>query len=156
MSIVKDAQVYLASKNIDQWQDGYPNEEVILNDISNHESFIVNNKSNDIMATTMFTTQPESTYLSIDGTWLTAKNAKYGVIHRMAVGGNYRKLGIAKFIFKTCEQKLKDNKIVSMRIDTHKDNKDMQGLLKKLGYVYCGIILLANSDQRLAFEKLIK
>jgi hypothetical protein len=28
-------------------------------------------------------------------------------------------------------------------------------LLKKLGYVFCGMIYLENSDKRLAYEKLI-
>lgn len=155
MSIVHDAQNYLASQEIDQWQDGYPDEEVILNDISNHESFIVESENNEIIGTTMFTTRPESTYSNIDGSWLTEQNTKYGVIHRMAVGGSYRKLGVAKFIFSTCEQKLKENKVASMRIDTHEDNKGMQGLLNKLGYTYCGIIYLDNGDKRLAFEKIL-
>lgn len=156
MAIVNDAQNYLASLNIDQWQDGYPDEEVILNDISNHESFIVENESKEIVGTTMFTTRPEPTYTNIDGSWLTERNTKYGVIHRMAVRNKCRKLGIAKFIFSACEQKLKDSEIISMKIDTHEDNKGMQGLLKKLGYTYCGIIYLDDGDKRLAFEKLIK
>jgi ribosomal protein S18 acetylase RimI-like enzyme len=156
MSIIQDAQIYLASQNIDQWQDGYPDEKRMLQDISQQESFIVKNEHNDIMGTTMFTTKAEPTYSNIDGSWLTAKNVIYGVIHRMAVSNNFRKLGVAKFIFKQCEQRLKENKIASMRIDTHEDNKDMQGLLKKLDYVYCGIIFLDDGDKRLAFEKLIK
>ena len=156
MSIIHEAQIYLASKNIDQWQNGYPNEKAILSDISKHESFVVKDEAGIILATTMFTTKPEATYTAIDGAWLTARNAKYGVIHRMAVGDRYRKLGIAKFIVKQCEQKLKENEIISMRIDTHQDNKGMQGLVKKLGYTYCGVIFLDNGDKRLAFEKLIK
>ena len=49
----------------------------------------------------------------------------------------------------------KQNNIKSMRIDTHEKNLGMQGLLKKLGYHYCGVIYLENNDKRLAFEKLI-
>ena len=103
----------------------------------------------------MFTTKPESTYSNLDGSWLTPENTKYGVIHRMAVGNKFRNLGIAKFIFKKCELNLQQNDIASMRIDTHEDNKGMQGLLKKLGYVYCGIIFLKSGDKRLAFEKVL-
>ena len=40
MSIIDDAQKYLASLNIDQWQDGYPNEEQIKLDIENNDSYI--------------------------------------------------------------------------------------------------------------------
>lgn len=156
IEVVKDAQVYLASLNIDQWQDGYPNEAAILKDIANQESFIVHSESNEIIATAMFTTKSEPTYAIIDGAWLTNENGMYGVIHRMAVANQYRKQGIAKFIFSECEQKLKDTEVASMRIDTHEDNKGMQQLLKKLGYSYCGVIFLGNGDKRLAFEKLFK
>ena len=38
MEIVKQAQEYFKSQGIDQWQNGYPNEEVINNDIENGES----------------------------------------------------------------------------------------------------------------------
>ena len=35
IDIIKDAQELLAGQNIDQWQNGYPNEKVILKDIKN-------------------------------------------------------------------------------------------------------------------------
>ena len=156
MGIVIEAQYYLASLGIDQWQDGYPQKEIILNDIINTESYIVENVNKETLGTAMFTTNPEPTYSSIEGSWITNKDAKYGVIHRMAVGKKFRNKGVAKFIFNSCEQKLKDKKIPSMRIDTHEHNKGMQGLLKKIGYQYCGIIYLQNGDKRLAFEKLLR
>jgi GNAT superfamily N-acetyltransferase len=155
MLIIKDAQNYLASLNIDQWQNGYPDTTRILSDIKQNESYLVQNSSNQIMATTMFTTNSEPTYSNIEGDWLTTQNAIYGVIHRMAVGNSFRNLGVAKYIFKHFEEFLKSNHIASMRIDTHKDNIGMQTLLKVLGYNYCGIIYLDNNDKRLAFEKLI-
>ena len=34
---------YVKENNINQWQDGYPNKDVILNDIKNEESFVVIN-----------------------------------------------------------------------------------------------------------------
>lgn len=155
MNIFHEAQLYLASQGVDQWQNGYPTENLIINDISNEENYVVKNENDIIMGTTMFTTQPEPTYKTIEGTWLTNENAKYGVIHRMAVNNNFRKSGIAKFIFSQCEQILKDQNVASMRIDTHEDNKGMRNLLKKLGYEYCGIIFLDDGDKRLAYEKLI-
>ena len=155
MQIVQDSQIHLALQHIDQWQNGYPNETAILKDIAHRESFVVKSESNEIMGTAMFTTKSEPTYSAIEGSWLTDKNVTYGVIHRMAVSDAHRKQGVAKFIFNKCEEKLKESKILSMRIDTHEDNTEMQGLLHHLGYVYCGVIFLDNADKRLAFEKLI-
>ena len=99
--------------------------------------------------------KPNQLTTTIEGNWKTKNNATYGVIHRMAVSNKFRGKGIAKFIFFQCEQFLKQNNIKSMRIDTHEKNLGMQGLLKKLGYHYCGVIYLENNDKRLAFEKLI-
>lgn len=155
MEIVKDAQIHLAAQQIDQWQNGYPNEAVMKQDLANKESYVVKDERATLMGIAMFTTRREPTYSAIDGAWLTAENSVYGVIHRMAVSNNFRKRGVAKFIFKTCEQKLADGKIESMRIDTHEQNTEMQALLKYLDYVYCGVILLENGDRRLAFEKII-
>ena len=156
MKIIGEAQVFLASHNIDQWQNGYPNEEAILRDITNNVSYIITSKDSILIGTAMFSTKKEPTYKSIEGEWITKSDSKYGVIHRMAVTNEFRKKGIAKFIFEQCEQLLLQNNIESMRIDTHEDNLAMQGLLNKLKYLYCGVIYLENGDKRLAYEKLIK
>ena len=155
MGFIHDAQLYLASLNIDQWQDGYPDDEKIKLDISNSDSYIVIDDTETIIGTTVFTTKKESAYKSIQGEWITNENAEYGVIHRLAVGEKYRKLGLARFVFKECHKRLKEQNIGSLRIDTHEGNKGMQHLLKDLGYVYCGIILLESGDERLAFEKVL-
>jgi len=155
MNIIGDAQKYLASLNIDQWQDGYPNEEQINLDIKNEDSYVVLNEENNIIGTTVFTTKTEPTYTKIEGEWLTKNDSVYGVIHRLAVGDKYRKLGLAKFVFTECENRLKGMGIRSMRIDTHRDNLGMQHMLSKRDYKYCGIIILNSGDERLAYEKLI-
>ena len=156
MKIVGDAQQFLAAQGIDQWQDGYPNEEQISLDIKNKDSYVVLNDVNEIIGTTVFTTKTEPTYKNIAGEWITSENSEYGVIHRLAVSDKYRKLGLAKFVFNECEQKLQDMHVKSMRIDTHKDNKGMQSLLEKRAYTYCGVIILDSGDKRFAYEKLIK
>lgn len=153
MEIIHYAQRYLASLNIDQWQDGYPTSQQIENDMNNNESHVVLNDEGEIIATFMFTTSKEVTYDEIDGKWLTNINAKYGVIHRIAVAENHTNKGLAKSIISHCESELISQKINSMRIDTHQDNLGMQHLLKKLNYSYCGIITLLSGAIRLAYEK---
>ena len=155
MAIIGDAQEYLKDQNIDQWQNDYPNNDIIINDILNKESYLVKSNSDNVIATAMFSTRLEPTYKVIDGKWMSSNSDRYGVIHRMAIAKKNRRSGVSKFIFKTFETFLKKNKIKSMRIDTHVDNTCMQNLLLKLNYNYCGIIYLENGDLRLAYEKLI-
>lgn len=154
MKIIADAQQYLASLSIDQWQDGYPTIEQIELDIKNEDSYLVYD-DNKIIGTTVFSINGEPTYNKIEGEWLTKKDAQYGVIHRLAVDDKYRKSGMAKFVFNQCENDLNNLGIKSMRIDTHRDNKGMQKILTSLGYQYCGIIILTSGAKRLAYEKLL-
>ncbi len=157
LEIIDDAKALLKSLNIDQWQNGYPNAEQVENDIANNESFVVINNNNEIIGTTMFTLRKEPTYKKvIDGKWIINEAEKqYGVIHRLATSANHRKQGIAQFIFNEVHQKLKQQNIKSLKIDTHQKNLGMQSLIKKLGYQYCGIIYTNYDAKRLAFEKVI-
>lgn len=155
MEIINDAKAYLKSQNIDQWQNGYPNAEQIENDIKNGESYVVITDENQIIATAMFTTNKEPTYKIIEGYWIVDEAKKYGVIHRLAIAKEHRKQGVAKFIFEEFHQQLNCQNIQSLKIDTHEENSEMQFLIKKMGYKYCGIIYTNYHDKRLAFEKLI-
>ncbi|MDC3387880.1 GNAT family N-acetyltransferase [Flavobacteriaceae bacterium] len=155
MLFIKDAQHFLAALNINQWQDNYPNNEVINRDINNRESFVITTDKGKTIATSMFTINGESTYNFIKGNWITKNNTKYGVIHRIAVSNNARSKGVAKFIFNEFETRLQKMEFTSLRIDTHKDNHIMQQLLQNLGYVYCGVIYLNNGNERLAYEKVL-
>ncbi|MDX6747236.1 GNAT family N-acetyltransferase [Polaribacter sp. PL03] len=155
MIIIEDAKAYLASQNIDQWQNGYPNTAQVKNDILKNESYVVVNNDNKIIATSMFTTNPEPTYKVIDGNWLVEETKNYGVIHRMAIKKEFRKFGLATFMFHEFHLQLLENKVQSLKIDTHEENIGMQSLLKKLGYKYCGIIYTNYNAKRLAFEKVI-
>ena len=156
LEIIGHAQQFLAEQNIDQWQDGYPPKELIITDIHENESYVVENSANQIIATTVFINRNESNYNDISGNWLTGMEAKYGVVHRLAIHKKFRRLGIAKFVLLEFEKELQKQQFSSMRIDTHKDNTGMQRLLKKMGYVYCGVIHLADGNERLAFEKVIQ
>ena len=155
MEVVADAQQYLGSLGIDQWQNGYPQDFVIEEDIKNNEFYVLKSDKDEILGITMFSTAGEPSYNRIEGEWLTPVESTYGVIHRMAVLSSYKKAGLAQFMFEYFELELKKNEIKSMRIDTHKDNMGMQGLLKKRGYTYCGIIIVRDGSERLAFEKII-
>ena len=155
LQIINDAKTHLKSQKIDQWQNGYPNQTQIEQDITNNESYVLINDEHQVIATSMFSIRPEPTYKVIDGEWKINENEKYGVIHRLAIDKNYRKKGIASYVLKEFHQKLMKQQIRSLKIDTHEDNYEMQYLVKKLGYVYCGIIFTEYNAKRFAFEKVI-
>jgi RimJ/RimL family protein N-acetyltransferase len=151
MKIINQAKDYFKENKINQWQDGYPNEDVIKNDIDKGCSYVILDDKK-IIATAFLSFDKEKTYEKIyEGNWIT--NLDYATIHRIAVDKNYKGREVSKFIIEEIENKCFDKNIKSIRVDTHIDNESMKKMLHKNGFEYCGKIFLENLDERIAFEK---
>lgn len=135
----------IAQGNPTQWGKYYPNQEIIEADIRS-ESLWICEEDNEVLAAFFFAPGPDACYEKIKGgNWIEPEKT-YWVIHRVASYG--KRKGVATQCLQwCCEQQ--DN----VRIDTHRDNIPMQHLLKKCGFVFCGIIELQNGAERLAFQK---
>lgn len=154
MELIHQAQRYFKSQNIDQWQDGYPNEEAILNDIQKRSSYVLVDED-QIVGTMYYAIEPDKNYAIIDGQWLT-NDQPYAVIHRIVVDENYKGKSLAKQLFNYVIDDCQAKDVQSIRIDTHHDNLSMQRFLKKNGFEACGDIRLLDSQAlRIAFEKLL-
>ena len=151
MELVADAQSWFRDQNIDQWQDGYPTRELISSDIEDGENYVV--EYNGIaIATAVISFAGEPTYSEVDGRgWLNDK--PYAVVHRIMVADEMRRKGIAKEILHFAEELCVERNIGNIRIDTHRDNRAMLALLKKLGYKRCGTIKLTSGALREALHK---
>ena len=154
MELVTDAQNWFAKQNIDQWQDGYPTQDIIANDILTKENYII--ELNGVaIATFVLSFAGEPTYREIYGKgWLNGN--RYAVVHRIAVADKYRRKGIAREILYYAEELSAEQGIADIRIDTHRDNQAMRSLLKKMGYTHCGRITLTSGAFREAYQKCLK
>lgn len=152
MQIIDEAKEALKEQGIDQWQNGYPNDDVIRNDILNNDSYVFI-KNNEIVATLAVSFDGEKTYDKIyDGDWIS--NDEFAVIHRIAISNKYKGTGIASEIIKMIEAMCLDKDVHSIKVDTHEFNIPMQKLLKKNDFKYCGVIYLEDKSKRVAFEKI--
>jgi ribosomal protein S18 acetylase RimI-like enzyme len=151
MELVADAQNWFMEQGVDQWQDGYPTQDIILSDIVDNENYIV--EYNSIIASTFVVSfAGEPTYEKIKGKgWLNQNS--YAVVHRIAVAGECRRKGVAKEILYFVEELCAERGISDIRIDTHRDNRAMRSLLKKMGYSHCGRITLTSGAYREAYHK---
>ena len=155
MRIIADAQADFRARGIDQWQNGYPNEQSIRGDIERGESYVVT-RGEQIVATAMITFAPDPNYATIyNGEWLLAEPKSYATIHRIAVDLGKRGQGIAEWIVGQTERMCRKRGADSLRIDTHRDNCSMQRVAEKNGMTLCGIIHLADGAERLAYEKIM-
>lgn len=155
MEIYSIAREFMKNNgNPTQWANKYPTDEEIHNSIKNGTHFICfftdeSSSENLIPAGTfLFKDGPDSSYSEItEGCW--PNDEPYSVIHSFASTGKYK--GTGSFMFEWAFQHCK-----VLRIDTHKNNRPMQNLLKKFGFNYCGIIYCFPDDysensQRIAF-----
>ncbi|MBR7183299.1 MAG: GNAT family N-acetyltransferase [Alistipes sp.] len=149
MEIIGSAQALLKERGVDQWQDGYPDRDIIISDILKGECYLLCHEG-AVAATAVISTAGEVTYNQIDGAWLDSN--PYIVIHRLAVGSNFLGQGRAKELFLYAEELGQNLGIKSIRVDTHKDNIAMQSLLKSLGYILCGEITLLSGAKRVAWQ----
>ena len=90
----------------------------------------------------------DATFRTIEeGAWL--NDEPYGVVHRIASDGRVK--GMGKYCI---DWAVKESG--NLRIDTHGDNKVMQNLLGKMGFVRCGIIHVPQDNYpRIAFQKVL-
>ena len=121
--IFADARAFMRENgNPDQWGDRFPTQEMIDRDLALHRSYVCEDNGK-IAATFAFMTDGEPTYRVIrGGAWL--DDAPYGVVHRIAAAKGTH--GAASFCMNWCMEQCGN-----IRIDTHANNKSMQGLLNK-------------------------
>ena len=147
MGLIDSARnIMRANGNTGQWPVGTPSRSTIEQDIHEGNGYLLNDNGRTV-GYFAFKPSPEPTYARIyDGQW-TDTSADYHVIHRVASLPDAH--GVFSAMMDFCFAQT-DN----IRIDTHRDNTIMQHLLQKYGFSYCGIIHLANGDERLAYQKL--
>ena len=81
-SILKEAIIRRKEDGSNQWQDGYPNEEVIKNDLYNNYGYVLTSNKNVIGYCALIkNNEPE--YLKIQGKWLSEND--FIVFHRLAI-----------------------------------------------------------------------
>ena len=129
--------------NPTQWGNDRPSMELVKKDIAEGNSYVVLNDGR-ITATFAYIIGIEPTYLDIDGAWLNEE--PYGTIHRIASLNEVK--GIFDFVIDYVSGFHMD-----IRIDTHRDNRIMLHLIEKNGFERCGIIIVDDGTERIAFQK---
>lgn len=159
MAIVADGQALLKSQGIDQWQKGYPNRELLLEDVREGIGYVAADGER-IAAMCAVTFTEEESYRRLDeGAWLTPEGSVYATVHRGAVAKACRGQGYPAFLFSEVGKLAEERGVRSVRADTHPQNLAMQKALEKSGFVRCGLLTLIGGseagDPRLAYEKVL-
>ena len=149
--ILQQAIIRRKNDGSNQWQDGYPNPEVIKKDIENDYGYVFTEHKKTIgYCALLINDEPE--YEKIEGNWLT--NSDFVVFHRVAISENYLGKNLSKKIIDYIEDFARKNNIKCLKADTNHDNFAMMKIFEKSGFTFCGIVHFRGSPRR-AYEKVL-
>ncbi len=151
--ILQEAIARRGQEGSKQWQDGYPNPEVIASDIDKGIAFVLV-KDRLPVGYTAVLINDEPGYAKIDGKWLSPEDEDFLVLHRIAISTAYSGLGLGRKILGFVEDYARQHGIRSIKADTNFDNPAMMRSFEKAGYVYCGEVIIRDAPRR-AYEKLL-
>ena len=147
MKVIEDAKKTLAKAGSDQWQNDYPNADIIIDDIISGQAYVALEEG-ELLAYAAVTKSPEKAYEAIyDGNW-EGKEVEYLVFHRIAVASDVQGQGVAQTFL---EGLIEGFDYLDFRSDTHDQNKVMQHIFEKLGFKQVGKVPV--DGERLAYQK---
>ena len=140
-------QKMLQIGNDKQWVNGYPDQDVITNDILSSVAFLLCQDDGTPVATFTLIGGIEPAYAHIDGDGWTDDTTPYHTIHRVASAPRVH--GVFAAIVNFCDS----IGIKNLRIDTHRDNSAMRHCITKAGFTFCGIVQYP-AGERLAYQRI--
>ncbi len=152
MQMFKSCVSGMIKNNIDQWDESYPNLEIIKNDLR-AETFYIAEINSKIVGGVNIDRIQDPTYLDID--WRDKTN-QFLVVHRLAVKEDEWGKGIGKSLMYFAEELVLKMGLKSIRLDTYSGNPKAMQFYLQLGYSELGKIdLKPNKEKYHCFEKIV-
>lgn len=135
--IVQKAIKNMENQSIFQWDEFYPDKNILQEDIEKKELYCVVNELDQIVAFFVLNTDCDEEYKN--GKWLQPET-DFLVIHRLCVNVDFQNQGIAKQVVTDIEKKAINLNKKSIRLDCFTQNPYSQKLYNKFGYKTVGFV----------------
>ena len=153
MKMYKSCVKGMLENGIDQWDNSYPNAEIISEDL-NVGTYYVAEIDGIIIGGVNIDKNQDDTYLALD--W-EDKSDSFLVVHRLGVKEEFWNKKIGKYLMLFTEKLVMEKGLKSIRLDTYSGNPKAIEFYIRLGYNELGTIdLKPNKDKYHCFEKIIK
>ena len=143
MKMIHDCANDLIGKNIFQWNEKYPSRDIFLSDIEKKNLFILKNNSG-IIGCIALSHEKDIEYNDVK--WLT-KDDKNLYVHRLAVDPKFQKKGIGKLLMDFAEDYARNNKFISVRLDTFSKNERNNRFYKSRKYTKLDDVYFPNQSE---------
>lgn len=157
IDIIDSAKKTLKDRGVDQWQQGYPNKEILEQDIQEGISFVLM-LNGRVVGVAALQQGYDKNYQDMDsGSWSDDSDVTYSIIHRIAIEADHQGEHLSAALI----QKLMTMSYYlgyrDVRIDTHPENLVMQHIITSNGFEEKGTITMDEDDGiRLAYQILLK
>ena len=152
MKMYKSCVKGMLENGIDQWDDTYPNTEIINEDL-NVGTYYVAEIDETIIGGINIDRNQDDTYLALD--W-EDKSDSFLVVHRLGVKEEFWNKKIGKYLMLFTENLVIEKGLKSIRLDTYSGNPKAMEFYRRLGYTELGTIdLKPEKDKYYCFEKII-
>ena len=143
MKLVRACATHMIAKNIFQWNEFYPNPDAFENDIQREELYVLENEKS-LIGCIVISTQKDAEYEEIK--WLTSDTTNV-YIHRLAVHPDHQSKGHARAMMDFAEEKAREMKAISVRLDTFSQNLRNQKFYESRGYSRLGNIYFPQQSE---------
>jgi ribosomal protein S18 acetylase RimI-like enzyme len=153
MLMYKSCVTGMLENGINQWDNTYPNTEIISEDL-NVGTYYVAEIDGTIIGGVNIDKNQDDTYLALD--W-EDKSDSFLVVHRLGVKEEFWNNKIGKYLMLFTEKLVIEKELKSIRLDTYSGNPKAMEFYRRLGYTELGTIdLKPDKEKYFCFEKIIK
>lgn len=150
LQLVQDCVAAMRAAGIEQWDEVYPNAEVIAHDIE-AQTLAVLCEDGAIIGCITLDTNPDPLWQGMN--W-SADSEPAAAVHRLMVHPSQQGRGYAKTLMQHAEQAAMDQGCRSIRLDTFLQNPAALALYPRLGYRRTGTALMRKGEFAV-FEKIL-
>jgi len=150
MEIMTQARQAQRRAGFRQWWHNHPSVDILEDGIASGTGYVLDADGEVAGYVVIAFNDPE--YDRHSELWDT--EVKYAVMHRIAIGDNYRGKGIARILLDLSESFIESKGVRHVRIDTGVDNMPMQHILSSRNYKCLGKCDFVWGI-RLAYEKIL-
>ncbi len=128
--IIKLCSQDMIANGIFQWNDGYPNANILADDIKKDDLFVVE-ENQMVVGCIVISKEKDAVYKKVE--WLSPDSVHF-YIHRLAIHPKNQGKGYAQKLMAFAEKKAINEGIASIRLDTFSQNQRNQRFYEQRGY----------------------